>query len=202
MVQEWWGLNPQMKRVTDRLAAAGFVALAPDLYRGELAAHEERDKARCLMDGLSREQAGRDMGRAVDHLLAHPSRNGTGIGVVGYCLGGELCFLLGSERPDAIRAVVPCYGFIVFDAPDVPDWRQLTAPIQGHFAEHDDYYPAPQVEALASALRGGGASVELHVYPGTRHAFANDDDPVGTFDAGATALAWDRTVAFLHRHLT
>src|SRR5918997_758818 len=94
VVQEWWGLNPQIKRTADRFAEAGFVALAPDLYHGELAGHDEMDKAGELMNNLPPDRAARDMSGAVDFLAGHEAVRGEGIGVVGFCMGGLLTFVL------------------------------------------------------------------------------------------------------------
>src|SRR5881392_4358328 len=102
--QEWWGLNPQIKRVADRLAGEGFVALAPDLYRGELAEHDEMDKAGQLMSTLPMDRAARDMIGAVDELARRTEVNGAGIGAVGFCMGGGLVLRLACLRPDRVRA--------------------------------------------------------------------------------------------------
>src|SRR3954467_8775773 len=93
VVQEWWGLDSGIKEMAERLAAAGFVALAPDLYHGELAAHDEMDKAGQLMQSLPPDRAGRDMSGAVDYLAGLDSVRGDGIGVVGFCMGGMLAFI-------------------------------------------------------------------------------------------------------------
>ena len=89
VIQEWWGLDPSIKEMADRLGAAGFVALAPDLYHGELAAHDEMDKAAQLMQTLPPDRAGRDMSAAVDYLAGLPAVTSDGIGVVGFCMGGH-----------------------------------------------------------------------------------------------------------------
>ena len=111
VIQEWWGLDSGIKEMTDRLGAAGFVALAPDLYHGELAAHDEMDKAAHLMQSLPAERAGRDMSGAIDYLSSHSAVTGAGIGVVGFCMGGMLSFIIAANRPDTVKAVVPFYGF-------------------------------------------------------------------------------------------
>src|SRR5438093_9063081 len=90
VIQEWWGLDSGIKEMTDRLGAAGFVALAPDLYHGELAGHTEMDQAATLMQKLPPDRAGRDMSGAIDYLAGHPAAKGNGIGVIGFCMGGML----------------------------------------------------------------------------------------------------------------
>ena len=90
VMQEWWGLDPGIKQSAERIAADGFVVLVPDLYHGELAGHDEMDKAAQLMQSLPPERAARDMNAAVDYLAAHPAVTSRGLGVVGFCMGGML----------------------------------------------------------------------------------------------------------------
>src|SRR3954453_7888082 len=104
VVQEWWGLDDSLKEMADRLAAGGFVALAPDLYHGEVAGHDEMDKASQLMQSLPPDRAGRDMSGAVDFLAGHDAVTGEGIGAVGFCMGGMLTWLLAANRPDKVKA--------------------------------------------------------------------------------------------------
>jgi carboxymethylenebutenolidase len=200
-VQEWWGLNPQMKGVADRLAGAGFVALAPDLYRGELAEHDEMDKAGHLMTTLPMDRAARDMSGAVDFLAGHPAVTGDSIGAIGFCMGGGLVLMLGTLRPDKVKAIVPFYGVVGFDDANAPDWSKLDASVQGHYAEKDDFFPLAKAEALGEGLKGLGKDITVHVYPGTGHAFANESNALGTYDEKAATVAWDRAVSFLHSKL-
>ena len=201
VVQEWWGLNPQIKRVADRLMAEGFVALAPDLYRGELAGHDEMDKAGQLMAGLPMDRAARDMSAAVDFLAEHTASVGDGIGVVGFCMGGGLALRLGTLRPDKIKAVVSYYGVLGFDDDNAPDWSKLDAPVLGHYGEKDDFFPPGKANALEAGLRGLGKTVDFTVHAGLGHAFASEDDVFGTFDRDVAEQTWQRTVAFLQQHL-
>ena len=125
------------------------MALAPDLYHGELAAHDEMDKASHLMQSLPPDRAGRDMSGAVDYLAGHPAVTGKGIGVVGFCMGGMLSFIIAANRPDKVKAVVPFYGFPQGAAE--PDWSKLTATISGHMAENDDFFrPRPRTRSKPS----------------------------------------------------
>jgi carboxymethylenebutenolidase len=201
VVQEWWGLNPQIKGVADRLAGEGFVALAPDLYRGELAHHDEMDKAGQLMMSLPMDRAARDMGGAVDFLASHSAVTGDGIGAIGFCMGGGLVLRLGTLRPDKVKAVVPFYGVVGFDDDNAPDWSKLAAAVQGHYAANDDFFPAAKAEALEAGLKGLGKDATVYVYPGTGHAFANEEDALGTYNADAAAQAYERAVGFLHAQL-
>src|SRR5437764_413473 len=146
VVQEWWGLVPQIKEVADRLAAEGFVAFAPDLYRGEIAEHTEMDKAAQLMTTLPMDRAARDMGGAVDFLRAHPAVQGDKVGVVGFCMGGMLTLLVAAQQGDKIGAAAPFYGAPLGES--APDWSNLTAPVRGHYAENDDFFPPSAIKEL------------------------------------------------------
>jgi carboxymethylenebutenolidase len=199
VLQEWWGLHPQITRVADRLATEGFVALVPDLYHGEIAQHTEMDKAARLMQELPPDRASRDMGAAVRYLRGRPDVDGERVGVIGFCMGGMLTLRLAAEQGDAIGAAVPFYGAPLGDA--APDWSGLSAPVRGHFAEQDDFFPPDAVRALESELRAAGKDVTFVVHPRTGHAFANEDDPLGTYDPDAAGAAWEDAVAFLRRHL-
>jgi carboxymethylenebutenolidase len=196
VVQEWWGLDPGIKKMADRLADNGFVALAPDLYHGELAAHDEMDKAGQLMTTLPPDRAARDMSGAVDFLADHASTTGDGIGVVGFCMGGMLTFLLAADRGDKVKAAVPFYGFPSGDGE--PDWSGLTARVQGHMAEHDDFFGPDAAHALQDKLQGLGKDVVLTVHPGSGHAFMADHDALGNYDEALAERIWPEFTAFLH----
>jgi len=196
VIQEWWGLDSGIKSMADRLGAAGFVALAPDLYHGELAGHDEMDKAARLMQSMPAERAGRDMSGAVDYLSSHSAVTTRGIGVVGFCMGGMLSFLIAANRPDKVKALVPFYGFP--QGAMEPDWSALSASIRGHMAEHDDYFPPTAARALEAKLRAMGKQVTLTVHPGTGHAFMGPHNALGTLNAALAEQIWPEVVSFLH----
>jgi len=199
MIQEWWGLDPSIKEMADRLGADGFVVLAPDLYHGELAAHDEMDKAAQLMTALPPDRAARDLNGAVDFLASHDAVTSDGIGVVGFCMGGMLSLILAAQRPDVVRAAVPFYGFPQGDME--PDWASLRAIVRGHMAENDDFFPPDAARALEAKLQGLGKDVEFTVHPGTGHAFMNPHNALGTTDEERAAAIWPEVVAFLHDRL-
>ena len=199
VIQEWWGLDSGIKEMSNRLAQAGFVALAPDLYHGELAEHDEMDKASHLMQSLPADRAGRDMSGAVDYLSGHSAVTSTGIGVVGFCMGGMLAFIIAANRPDKVKAVVPFYGFP--QGASEPDWSKLTAPISGHMAEKDSFFSPEAAHALEAKLRGMGKNVTLMVHPGTGHAFMGPHNALGTFNAEVAATVWPQAVSFLKENL-
>ncbi len=198
VVQEWWGLDWAIKEMADRLGSVGFVAL-PDLYHGELAGHDEMDKAAQLMTQLPPDRATRDMSAAVDYLAGLPTVSGKGLGVVGFCMGGMLSFLLAANRPDRIKAIVPFYGFPQGDVE--PDWSTMQAAVRGHMAENDDFFGPDAAHALETKLQGLGKDATLTVHPGTGHAFMAPHNALGTLDADLAAEIWPGVVSFLHEQL-
>jgi len=200
VIQEWWGLDSATKEMADRLAVAGFVALAPDLYHGELAGHTEMDKAGKLMHALPPDRAGRDMSGAIDYLASHPAVKGEGIGVVGFCMGGMLALIIAANRPDKVKAVVPFYGFP--QGASEPDWSKMTATVRGHMAEHDDFFPPAAARALEAKLLRMGKDVTMTVHQGTGHAFMAPHNALGTQDAALAAQIWPLVTSFLHDTLS
>lgn len=188
VVQEWWGLVPQIKGVCDRLADAGYVALAPDLYHGDLAEHDEMDKANHLMSTLDMSHAVVDMGGAITALLAMDDVTRDGIGVVGYCMGGMLSLLIAAHEGDRVAAVAPFYGAPLGEG--APDWSGLTAKVDGHFAENDDFFPPAAIAELAEQLQAMGKDVSFTVYPDSSHAFTNEENPLGSYDESLDEQTW------------
>jgi carboxymethylenebutenolidase len=195
VIQEWWGLVPHIRNVTDRLATQGFVAVAPDLYRGKETT--EPDEAGKLVMEMQLDQAAKDMAACVDTLLAMPETTGQGVGVIGFCVGGGLALFLASRKAE-VAAVVCYYGF----PRQGMDWdlSAVKGAVLGHFAEEDDFAPPELVERMENELRDAGVDVTFHHYPGTTHAFFNDDRPE-VHDAEAAETSWRRTLEFLRAHL-
>ena len=195
VIQEWWGLTDHIAAVADRLAAEGFVALAPDLFGGKTT--HDADEAGKLLMSLPVEQAAQDLAGAVDLLLEKTGRDK--VGAIGFCMGGGFVLLLAAQEGDRIGAAVPFYGV----GPGVPSsYTGLTAAVQGHYAEQDGMYPVEQARALAEQIRSeSGAPVEFFYYD-AGHAFHNDENLVGTYSPADAELAWTRAVAFLKANLT
>ena len=195
VIQEWWGLTTHIADVTRRFAAEGFVALAPDLYGG--ATTHDSDEAGQLMQDLPVESAARDLAGAVDFLLAHEAVTGEKVGAVGFCMGGGFVLTLAAQEGDRVAAAVPFYGIVQGD----PDFSGLRADVLGHFGEQDAFVAADDARALAGTVgEQSGRSVDFRFYP-AGHAFFNDENLLGTYDAESAATAWADTVAFLHRTL-
>lgn len=199
VIQEWWGLVPQIKGVCDRLAAEGFTALAPDLYHGEMAEHTEMDKAGELMTGLPPDRAAKDMSGAITALLGMDACTGSAVGVTGFCMGGMLSLRIAALEGDRVAAAAPFYGAPLGD--DSIDWSNLTAKVEGHFAAIDDFFPPDACEALAASLRDLGKDAIFHVYDGTGHGFTNEEDPLGNYDEAATEVSYGRALALLRSAL-
>ena len=192
VIQEWWGLVPHIKEVVDRFAAAGFSALAPDLYRGETT--DEPDEAGKLMMALNLTQAGKDMAGAIDFLRSDDHVSSTGVGVVGFCMGGGLAMMLAVQEPEKIVACAPFYGLIPWESVQ-PDWTKLQAPLRGHFAEKDQMFDPNKARTLEATLKDLGKDAELRIHPGADHAFFNDHRPEVHAPEAAEA-AWNDTVEF------
>jgi carboxymethylenebutenolidase len=196
VIQEWWGLTGHIVDVADRLAAAGFVALAPDLFGG--ATTHDPDEAARLMDQLPVDQAARDLGGAVDYLLGHDAVTSTRIGAVGFCMGGGFVLVLAAQQGDKIGAAVSFYGVL---GEKYPSFEHLTAPLLGHFGEQDPMTGPGNVRELAATIeRQSGQRPDFRLYP-AGHAFFNDENLIGTYDPEQAAKAWDITIEFLGEQL-
>lgn len=196
VIQEWWGLVDHIKDVTDRFAARGFVALAPDLYGGSTT--HDPDEAGRLMQELPVDRAARDLGGAVDFLLGHDAVTSDTVGAVGFCMGGGFVLLLAAQQGDKVSAAVPYYGVGGYADADLSG---TTAKVFGHFAAEDAMAPPEQVRQLEQRLRDAGVDVELKIHAGAGHAFFNDENLIGTYDPELAASTWRETVTFLEENV-
>lgn len=191
VLQEWWGLVDHIKEVADRFAAAGYVALAPDLYRGEQSMHPS-DAQRLLM-ALDMADTARMLRGGAEYLLAHDAVIPKRVGAVGFCMGGQLALYAATAHPDVIHAVVDFYG--IFN-PKVPvDLSALRSPVQAHFGANDRSVPREKADELVATIEATGVRCDAYVYE-AGHAFFNDSRPQ-VYDAAAAQLAWRRTLTFL-----
>lgn len=195
VLHAWWGLTPVFTDVCDRLAAAGFVALAPSLY-ADGATTASIAEAEVLADTLFSAPAGAEatVQAAAEHLRRLPAVSDGPIGAIGFSLGAYWALHLSQVWPDDVGAVVAVYGT------NDGDFSAARAAYLGHFAEHDDFEPAEAVRALEANIRAAGREVTFHIYPGTGHWFVEPNRP-DVYDAHAAALVWERTLAFLQTHL-
>ena len=195
VIQEWWGLVDHIKTLADRFAAEGFVALAPDLYHGERTTSP--DQAGKLLMALNIAEAGKDMRGAAEYLRASGAVKPKKVGILGFCMGGQLALFAGQEYPDVIDAVVDFYG--IHPKVEIAPAR-VKVPVLGHFATRDKGVPLEAVHALATACVAAGGSFEVHEYEAD-HAFFNDTRPQ-VYDGAAATLAFSRTLTFLRKVLT
>ena len=196
VIQEWWGMNDQIRGVADKLAAAGYRALVPDLYRGKSAV--DAKEAEHLMTGLNfGDAAGQDVRGAVQFLKKESPK----VGVTGFCMGGALTILSACNVPEADAAVV-WYGFPPLEYVDA---SKIKAPMLGHFATRDVPFPIAKVDELEKKLKAAGVKFEFHRYD-AKHAFANETANEKKLDMleynpKAAELAWKRTLDFLAKTL-
>ncbi len=188
----WWGLTAFFKELCDRLAAAGYVALAPDLYHGQTAATiTEAEKLRAK---LKRDIVAREIIQAAEQLrIATGAKKGS-LGVVGFSLGGYWSLWL-AEQP-----AVPVAATVVFYGTRAGDYAASRSAFQFHFAETDPYVVASGVKKLQKSLKAAGREAEFYTYPGTSHWFFENNQPAA-YQAPAAQAAWQRTAAFLAKHL-
>ncbi len=197
VIQEWWGLVGHIKDVVDRFAAAGFVAFAPDLYHGQAAT--EPDIAKKLMMELELDGAGREIVNASDYLLSLPETSTEHVGVVGFCMGGSLAIVSGTLTP-MISATVGFYPGSSWErhAPVWANYAGKSALI--HATEGDGTSAAPGIQEALHEITSAGGTAFAYDYPGTQHAFFNNDRPE-VFEPLAAALAWERTLEFFFNTL-
>jgi carboxymethylenebutenolidase len=193
VIQEWWGLNDQIKGVADRLAAEGYVALVPDLYHGNVTADPE--KAHILMRALEDGEVLSDLGSAMSTLKSLPEVGSAKIGSIGFCMGGGYSLQLALNRSDLAGAVM-FYGRPVTDPEAL---KKVSCPVLGLFGEEDEGIPSDKINAMAKGLNAGGKGAEVKIYPGAGHAFFNETRP--SYNAEAAADAWKRTLAFFKAKL-
>jgi carboxymethylenebutenolidase len=197
VIQEWWGINDQIRGVADRLACAGYLALVPDLYRGKSTL--EAEEAHHLMTGLNfGDAAAQDIRGAVQFLKTRSDK----VGITGFCMGGALTLLALAASPE-IDAGVVWYGCPPLEYLDA---TRIRAPLLGHWATQDEFFPIATVDLLQDKLREAGLPFDFHRYL-ARHAFANETAvgprrlPSNQYDAVWAQQAWDRTFRFFGRWL-
>ena len=194
VIQEWWGLVDHIKDLADRFAREGFVALAPDLYHGDMT--KSPDKAGKMLMTLNIGEAAKDMRGAAKYLLGLDEVQPKKVGAMGFCMGGQLALFAATEFPQQISAGVDFYGI----HPNAQiDPAKLEVPILAHFARRDQTVPEETARGLIESIESAGGSIEAHFYDAD-HAFFNDTRPE-VYDRDAASLAWTRTLEFLRRNL-
>lgn len=194
VIQEWWGLDAQTKSIADRFAAEGYLAFAPDVYHGELAALGDGDKAMALVQKYG-PNAPAELAAAFDALKQLPECTGK-VGSVGFCFGGRMSLALGLSRP--LSAVCTFYGGGMQQLFD--QLGGLKAPVLGLFGDKDQSIPVGTVEEFEQLLTRHRIPHEVKVYPNSGHAFFRDSDP-SVFKPEAAKDAWERAKAFFAENL-
>ena len=195
VLHAWWGLTDIFKQVCDRLAQAGFVALAPDLYQGKTTASVEEAEALAGALNQEEERVRGDIAGAVQVLRQHDATRLAGgrgkLAIVGFSLGGAYAFDTSVTLAGEIAAVVTFYASY-----SGLDYSRAQAAYLCHFAQDDPFEPAESVAEMEQALQAAGRQATFYTYPGTRHWFFEENRP--EYDAAAARLAWERTIQFLH----
>ncbi len=195
VIQEWWGLNDWVKDQTRALAKEGYLALAVDLYRGKVA--EKQEDAHQLMMGTPPERALRDLKAAYTFVSARADVRRAKIGSIGWCMGGRYSLELAVQEP-SLAASVAYYGAPPSEAASI---AKIKAPVLGNFGG-DDKGPAPDVvKEFEAAMKKAGKTVDIKIYEGAGHAFANFNNPWNGYREAAAKDAWARTMAFFAKYL-
>ncbi|HJT55349.1 MAG TPA: dienelactone hydrolase family protein [Ktedonobacteraceae bacterium] len=198
VLHAWWGLTEPFRQTCDRLAKAGFVALAPDLYQGKTTASVEEAEALVKALNQDEERVRGDIAGAVQFLLqgdaTHPAGGRGKLALIGFSLGGAHALDTSVNLAEDIAAVVTFYA----SYPGL-DYSSAKAAYLCHFAEHDPFEPAESVAEMEHDLQAAGRTATFYTYPGTKHWFFEENRP--EYDAEAARLAWERTIAFLHEQL-
>jgi carboxymethylenebutenolidase len=195
VIHEWWGLDDWVKGQAKALAAEGYAALAVDLYRGKVT--NKQEEAHQLMMGTPPDRAVRDLKAALAFLQSRTEVRKDRIGVIGWCMGGRYAMELATQEP-GLGAVVAYYGAPPTDAAAI---ARIKAPVLGNFGAEDKGPSPEQVKAFEAAMKQAGKTVDLKIYEGAGHAFANVNNPWKGYREAAAKDAWSRTVAFLNQHL-
>jgi carboxymethylenebutenolidase len=199
VIQEWWGLNDWIKENAQRLAAHGYVAIAPDLYRGKVT--DDPKMAGQLRKGMPEDRALRDLKGAVQTLAAMPNVRKDRIGSIGWCMGGALSLDL-ALADDHVKACVMCYGRVISDPAKL---KTLHARVLGVFGEEDKGIPAKGVREFEKALTADGKAEKINVYPGAGHGFMrpmNGSKANPEYREAAAKDAWSQIDAFFAKTLT
>lgn len=192
VIQEWWGLTPDIKEIADRYAGEGYLSFAPDLYHGTYAT--EPDEARKLAMSMERELAAQEIEATVGWLKA--ARGVNRVGCVGYCMGGGLSLGAAIRPTTNVDAVHVYYGG---GMPSADVIATIAVPVLGSYGADDAGIPAEQVNMLRDTLTKAGVPNDITLYPGAGHSFFNDTRP--SFEPNAAADSWRKSLEWFGRYL-
>jgi carboxymethylenebutenolidase len=191
VIQEWWGLAGNITALCERLALAGYDALAPDLYGGTLIPYHDHKAAEAELQKLDFADAAQNSVRGAAQFLKLSSPK---VAVVGFCMGGAIAML--SATAPELSAVASFYGLPPEQYLDV---SKIKIPVQGHFSNTDDFVTPERAKAFEAALNKAGIKNEIFGYDAS-HAFMNEQRDV--YDRAAAELGWGRLLGFLSKNLS
>jgi len=195
LIQEWWGIEPHIRQLAQRLAAAGFVVAVPDLYHGKIATEPDEAQKMIMMIRGNVERAAKEIIGALDTLKAMPNVQPKKLGLMGFCVGGFLAYYVASRYPD-LGAVVSFYGAGYDPTPE--EVAKVNAPVLAFYGSRDQGVPSEQVRKIERMYKEAGKDITVKVYD-AGHAFMNPDHGMG--NEKAAAEAWPLAVNFLKQYL-
>jgi carboxymethylenebutenolidase len=195
LIQEWWGIEPHIRQLAQRLAAAGFVVAVPDLYHGKIATEPDEAQKMIMMIRGNVERAAKEIIGALDTVKAMPNVEPKKLGLMGFCVGGFMTYYVASRYPD-LGAVVPFYGAGYNPTPE--EVAKVNAPVLAFYGSRDQSVPLEQVRKIERMYKEAGKDITVKVYD-AGHAFINPDHGMG--NEKAAAEAWPLAVNFLKQHL-
>lgn len=196
LIQEWWGIEPHIRELAQRLAIAGFVVLVPDLYHGKICSEPDEAQKMLMMTVQNMDTALHEIILALDYLRNDAGVQPKRLGVMGFCMGGLLTYKV-AERYPHLGAISPWYGGGYDPTPE--DVAKVNVPVLAIYGERDGAIPVSQVRKIEQMYKAAGKDIEVHIYPNAGHAFNNPDH--GMYVAEAAKDAWARAVAFFKAKL-
>jgi carboxymethylenebutenolidase len=205
VIQEAFGVNDHIKKATDRIAAEGYVAIAPDIFHREterLIPYAEMPKAIATMQRVVDSKAMEDVGAAIAHLKSQNNVKAGSVGVIGFCMGGRLTYLAAAHHADDVKCAVPYYGggIPMGNPSPLSRTREIKCPMYLFFGAKDQLIPKEQVDQIKAELTANRVPFKLELYPDAGHGFFCDDRTM-SYNEGAAKNAWEKTKAFFAQHL-
>jgi carboxymethylenebutenolidase len=205
VIQEAFGVNDHIKKVTDRIAAEGYVAIAPDIYHREserIIPYSEMPKAIAALQRVVDGTAMEDVGAAIAHLKSQNNVKSGSVGVIGFCMGGRLTYLAAAHHANDVKCAVPFYGggIPMGNPSPLSRTKEIKCPMYLFFGAKDQLIPKEHVDQIKAELTANKVPFQLEVYPDAGHGFFCDDRAM-SYNEGAAKDAWDKTKAFFAQHL-